>query len=128
MLARAERMHRQFFQPVRSRLAAAGLGAAGRCLETEREVLVVVALPGVEPEQVEAAIDGGDLVVAGNAHAARRARARPSSTGWSCRRAASSAACALPGGPLQRHPPQGCRRLSARAADQSGGRPWLKLK
>src|SRR5262249_39160528 len=34
-------------------------------LETEREVLVLVALPGVDPDQVEAAIDGGDLILAG---------------------------------------------------------------
>lgn len=34
-------------------------------LETDREVLVVVALPGVDPEQVEAVIEGGDLIVAG---------------------------------------------------------------
>jgi HSP20 family molecular chaperone IbpA len=34
-------------------------------LESERDVLVVVALPGVKPDEVEVAIDGGDLVVAG---------------------------------------------------------------
>ena len=34
-------------------------------LETEREVLVLVALPGVHPERVDAVIDGNDLVVAG---------------------------------------------------------------
>ena len=35
-------------------------------LETEREVLVLVALPGVDPDRVEAVIDGADLVVAGS--------------------------------------------------------------
>jgi len=35
-------------------------------LETEREVLVLVALPGVAAPQVQAAIDGADLVVAGS--------------------------------------------------------------
>jgi HSP20 family molecular chaperone IbpA len=34
-------------------------------LETEREVLVLVALPGVDPQAVEAVLDDGDLVVAG---------------------------------------------------------------
>src|SRR5262249_11851630 len=34
-------------------------------IETGEAVLVLVALPGVDPDQVEAAIDGGDLVVAG---------------------------------------------------------------
>ena len=35
-------------------------------LETEREVLVLMALPGVDPERVEALIDGTDLAVAGS--------------------------------------------------------------
>jgi HSP20 family molecular chaperone IbpA len=35
-------------------------------LETEREVLVLMALPGVDPERVEALIDGADLAVAGS--------------------------------------------------------------
>ena len=65
-LARAERMHRQFFQ-----LRASG--AAGRpsweppvdVLETERELLVFVALPGVDPDHVEAVIEEGMLRIAG---------------------------------------------------------------
>ena len=64
-LARAERMHRGFFRP-------AGVGAQMArweppvdILETEREVLVLVALPGVDLGAVEAVIDGNDLVVAG---------------------------------------------------------------
>jgi HSP20 family protein len=64
MLARAERMHRVLFRP-----------AAGRpvpiweppvdVLETEKEVLVLVALPGVDLDQVETVIEGAYLVVAG---------------------------------------------------------------
>jgi HSP20 family molecular chaperone IbpA len=65
MLARAERMHRQFFQLQRSRSAPAWEPPVD-VFETERAVLVLVALPGVNPEQVEAAIDGGDLVILGN--------------------------------------------------------------
>ena len=61
-------------------------------LETERELLVLVALPGVDPDQVEAAIEDGALVVAGQARAARRAAHRRRSIGSNCRRAASSAA------------------------------------
>src|SRR5262249_47851280 len=34
-------------------------------LETGREVLVLVALPGVDPDRVEVAIEGDDLVVVG---------------------------------------------------------------
>jgi HSP20 family protein len=63
MLARAERMHREFFRPARARMA---WEPPVDVLETERDVLVFMALPGVEPERVEAAIDGSDLVVAGS--------------------------------------------------------------
>ena len=66
-LARAERLHRRFFEPRR-----AGTGARlpvwqppADVLETEREVLILVALPGVDPAAVEAVIEGGALRVAG---------------------------------------------------------------
>jgi len=65
MLARAERMHRQFFQPVRSVSRLPSWEPPADVLESERDVLVVVALPGVSPEQVEAVIDGSDLIVSG---------------------------------------------------------------
>jgi HSP20 family protein len=64
MLARAEGLHRELFRPA---------GPSARpvweppidVLETDHAVLVLVALPGVDPDRVEAAIDGSDLVVAG---------------------------------------------------------------
>jgi HSP20 family protein len=65
MLARADRLHREMFRP----------GGAVRMpvweppvdiLETERAVLVLVALPGVNPDGVETSIDGSDLLVSGN--------------------------------------------------------------
>ncbi len=65
MLARAERMNREFFRPVRSRSRSPAWEPPLDVLETEHAVLVLVALPGVDPERVEAAIDGTDLVVAG---------------------------------------------------------------
>src|SRR5690606_15726663 len=34
--------------------------------ETDREVLILVALPGVDPERVEVVIDEGILIVAGH--------------------------------------------------------------
>ena len=61
MLERAERLHRQFFQPTRSRMWEPPIDV----YETEREFWIVVALPGVAPEQVEVVIDGGLLLVAG---------------------------------------------------------------
>jgi HSP20 family protein len=67
MMDKAERMHRQFFQP-------AATPAQGRrptwqppvdLIETADEYLVVVALPGVRPDQVQVVIDGGVLIVVG---------------------------------------------------------------
>jgi HSP20 family protein len=66
MLARAERLHREFFRPVRAPGRLPVWEPPVDLLETEREVLVFVALPGVDPDRVEAAIDGADLVVAGS--------------------------------------------------------------
>jgi len=65
MLARAERLHREFFRPVRSAARLPTWEPPVDIMETGRQVLVLVALPGVDPDRVEVAIDGGDLVVAG---------------------------------------------------------------
>src|ERR1043165_6391350 len=65
MLARAERLHREFFRPVRSPTLVPTWEPPVDILETGREVLVLVALPGVDPERVEVAIEGDELVVAG---------------------------------------------------------------
>ena len=66
MLARAERMHQDFFGPPRGRAKQPSWEPPVDVLETEREVLVLVALPGVSAQQVQAGIDGADLVVAGS--------------------------------------------------------------
>jgi HSP20 family molecular chaperone IbpA len=62
-LARAERLHQQFF----------GLQSASPSwqppidvLETDEEVLIFVALPGVDADQVEAVIEGRVLVISGS--------------------------------------------------------------
>jgi HSP20 family protein len=65
MLAQAERMHREFFRPARSLSRQLAWEPPVDVLETDRDVQVFVALPGVDPAQVEAAIDGADRVVAG---------------------------------------------------------------
>lgn len=65
MLARAERLHRQSFEPRRSASRLPVWHPPADVLETEREVLVLVALPGVDPGAVEAAIEDGALLVAG---------------------------------------------------------------
>jgi HSP20 family molecular chaperone IbpA len=65
MLARAERLHREFFRPVRSAALVPTWEPPVDILETGREVLVLVALPGVDPDKVEVAIEGDALVVEG---------------------------------------------------------------
>ena len=65
MLARAERLHREFFRPGGPGVSAPAWEPPVDMLETERAVLVLVALPGVDSDRVEAAIDGNDLVFSG---------------------------------------------------------------
>jgi HSP20 family molecular chaperone IbpA len=63
MLARAERMREQMFNPQLTR--SPSWQPPVDMIETDREVLVLAALPGVDPNKVEAAIEGGSLVIAG---------------------------------------------------------------
>ena len=69
MLARAERMHRELFRPsgTQARLPARSLAwePPVDILETEHAVLVLVALPGVDVDGAQVAIEEGDLVIAG---------------------------------------------------------------
>lgn len=67
-LARAERMHRQMFRlrrPPGEESRAPSWEPPIDVLETEHEVLILIALPGVDPDQVEATIEDGTLVVGG---------------------------------------------------------------
>jgi HSP20 family protein len=63
-ISKAQRLHQQFFT-----LQEHGEGPAWEppvdVLETETEVLIFFALPGVDPESVEAVIEGSVLAVAG---------------------------------------------------------------
>ena len=65
MLARAERLHRELFRPGLSGTRTPFWEPPVDVLETERAVLVFVALPGVETDRVEAAIVDGDLLIIG---------------------------------------------------------------
>ena len=65
MLARAEGLHRELFRPIGPSALPPAWEPPVDVLETEHEVLVLVALPGVNPDRVEAVIDGNDLVFAG---------------------------------------------------------------
>ena len=65
MLVRAERLHREFFKPAGSPGESPAWEPPVDILETDHEVLVLVALPGVDPEQAESVIEDGYLVVGG---------------------------------------------------------------
>lgn len=65
MLSRAERLQRQLFHPGGRRPAAACWEPPVDVLETDREVLILAALPGVDPEAVETVIEDGVLVLTG---------------------------------------------------------------
>ena len=65
-LARAERLRQQFFslQSTASSREPSWEPPID-VLETEREVLILVALPGVDPDQVVAVIEDGMLIISG---------------------------------------------------------------
>jgi HSP20 family molecular chaperone IbpA len=65
MLARAERMHREMFRPGPTQARQPAWEPPVDILETEFEVLVLVALPGVDADSAQAAIEDGELVIAG---------------------------------------------------------------
>ncbi|HVJ55322.1 MAG TPA: Hsp20/alpha crystallin family protein [Aliidongia sp.] len=65
MLARAERMHRHMFGLQHEETARPCWEPPVDVLETERDVIVFTALPGVDPEGVTLAIEEGVLLIAG---------------------------------------------------------------
>jgi HSP20 family molecular chaperone IbpA len=74
MLARAERLHREFFRPVVSAVRTPAWEPPVDILETEREVLILVALPGVDPDQAQVAIEDGTLMIGGTRSLPRELR------------------------------------------------------
>jgi HSP20 family molecular chaperone IbpA len=65
-LARAERMHRQFFSlKATAEPRVSSWEPPIDVLETDDELLIFVALPGVDPDAVEAVIADGVLVISG---------------------------------------------------------------
>jgi HSP20 family molecular chaperone IbpA len=65
MLARTERLHRQLFQPSAPQARQVLWEPPVDILESEHEVLIVAALPGVAAVSIRATIDGSCLVLAG---------------------------------------------------------------
>lgn len=67
LLAEAERLQRQFFRLAVSSAPAAWEPPAD-VFEDEREIVVVVAMPGVPAEQLQILQEDGTLVVRGSRH------------------------------------------------------------
>lgn len=66
MLARAERMQHQFFHVSASSVRRPGWEPPADVLETRELVVVLVALPGVDPASIQATIEDQTLVVMGD--------------------------------------------------------------
>ena len=62
LLKQAEQLHRQFFEPSRS---DARWEPPVDVFETERQLMILAALPGVAPEAVRVEIKGQTLIIAG---------------------------------------------------------------
>jgi HSP20 family molecular chaperone IbpA len=65
MIERAEQLHRQFFRPGLGRAPAANWEPPVDVFESERELTIVAALPGVEAQDIEISIEQDALLIAG---------------------------------------------------------------
>ena len=66
LLDRAEQLHRQFFEPASEGTRHARWEPPIDVLETERQLRIIVALPGVAPEAVQVETEGGILTILGS--------------------------------------------------------------
>lgn len=64
-LARAESLRREFYRPALSVSLPPTWEPPVDVLETENEVLVLLSLPGVNIDCIEAVIEGDDLLISG---------------------------------------------------------------
>ena len=65
MIERAEQLHRRFFQPGLAPAAGVNWEPPIDVYESEQELTIVAALPGVESQAIEIAVERGVLRVAG---------------------------------------------------------------
>jgi HSP20 family molecular chaperone IbpA len=65
MLARADRMQRHMFEPRRGDPVQPCWEPPADVLETDHEVIVITALPGVDPATIETTIQSGYLEIFG---------------------------------------------------------------
>jgi HSP20 family molecular chaperone IbpA len=65
LIKQAEQLHRQFFEPSRAVGSAARWEPPVDMFETERQLFIIAALPGVVPEAVRVEVEGPILIIAG---------------------------------------------------------------
>jgi HSP20 family molecular chaperone IbpA len=63
LIDEAERMHRQFFRLTAAERMQPLWEPPADCFEDERNLVIVVALPGVTMERIDIAVESGALVV-----------------------------------------------------------------
>ncbi len=63
-ISKAQRLHQQFFA-LHQHMGGPAWEPPADVLETETEVLIFFAVPGVDPDGVDVVIDGGTLIVSG---------------------------------------------------------------
>jgi HSP20 family molecular chaperone IbpA len=65
LLKQAEQLHRQFFEPSREATRAARWEPPVDILETDRQLTIITALPGVSPDDIRVETQGDTLIIAG---------------------------------------------------------------
>jgi HSP20 family molecular chaperone IbpA len=65
LLERAERMRSRFFEPILSGRTIAAWEPPIDIYETDREIWILVALPGVAPDDLEVYLESNTLIVVG---------------------------------------------------------------
>jgi len=65
LIKQAEQLQRQFFEPSREGARTARWEPPVDLFETERQLWIIAALPGVAPDAVRVEIEGPTLIIAG---------------------------------------------------------------
>jgi len=65
MIDRADRLHREFFRPGDSATQVANWEPPLDIFETERELWIIAALPGVDAQDLKVSVEGDVLSIAG---------------------------------------------------------------
>lgn len=65
LMDQAERLHRQFFRPAAVQQAQVVWEPPVDLFENEREIVLVMAMPGVRPERIQVVREAGAVVVRG---------------------------------------------------------------